>query len=233
MSQETRSVTWSIGKAAQTVTLSPTSVSVQAGQSETITVSFLGDGIVSATSSDTGIATVSVSGNVVTVTGVDDGTATIEVTVSEGTNYFSGSATANAVVSDVSVVLPTQSGTLTYNKAVQEPVWNNYNPNQLTIGGTTDGTNAGTYTATFTPKTGYAWSDTGTTEARDATWVIDTMKVTLPSQSGSLTYDGTSQSPTWTPYDPDAFTVGGTTSGTNAGDYNATFTPNPNYEWAS
>lgn len=44
-------------------------------------------------------------------------------------------------------------------------------PGQLTIGGSVKGTNAGTYTATFTPKPGYQWWD-GTTETKNATWTI-------------------------------------------------------------
>lgn len=48
--------------------------------------------------------------------------------------------------------------------------------------------------------------------------------VTVPSQSGSLTYSGGSQSPAWYNYDTTKMTLGGTTSGTNAGNYSAKFT---------
>ena len=48
--------------------------------------------------------------------------------------------------------------------------------------------------------------------------------VTVPSQSGSLTYSGSSQSPAWYNYDTAKMTLGGTTSGTNAGTYSAKFT---------
>lgn len=47
----------------------------------------------------------------------------------------------------------------------------------------------------------------------------------LPEQDGTLTYTGAEQSPTWTGYDTDQLTLGGTTAGTNAGTYSATFTP--------
>ena len=56
-------------------------------------------------------------------------------------------------------VLPSQNGTLTYNGQAQSPSWNAYNPDALTLGGVTTGTNAGTYTATFTPKGQYKWAD--------------------------------------------------------------------------
>ena len=48
--------------------------------------------------------------------------------------------------------VPAQSGTLTYNGNSQTPSWSNYNSAQLTLGGTTSGTNATSYNATFTPK---------------------------------------------------------------------------------
>ena len=55
---------------------------------------------------------------------------------------------------------------------------------------------------------------------------------TAPSQDGSLTYTGAIQSPSWTGYNAAQLTLGGVTSGTNAGNYNATFTPTANYRWA-
>lgn len=53
-----------------------------------------------------------------------------------------------------------------------------------------------------------------------------------PVQSGTLTYNGSSQSPTWTGYDNTKLTLSGTTSGTNAGTYTAKFTPKAPYVWA-
>ena len=127
--------------------------------------------------------------------------------------------------------VPSQSGTLTYTGSAQSPSWNNYNPDVMTLGGTTSGTNAGSYNATFTPKEGYTWSD-GTNEAKTVTWSIGRASITtVPSQSGSLTYTGSAQSPAWSGYDSGKLTLGGTTSGTNAGSYNATFTPKANYQW--
>ena len=127
-------------------------------------------------------------------------------------------------------VLPSQNGTLTYNGQAQSPSWNAYNPETLTLGGTTTATNAGTYTATFTPKGKYKWTDE-TQTPKQVTWTINRATVSVPSQSGSLTYTGSTQSPTWAGYDSSKMTIGGTTSGTNAGSYNATFTPGSNYQW--
>ena len=128
-------------------------------------------------------------------------------------------------------VLPSQNGTLTYNGQAQSPSWNAYNPDALTLGGVTTGTNAGTYTATFTPKGRYKWAD-GTQTAKEVTWTINAATMTIPTQSNTLTYTGLAQSPTWNNYDSGKMTLGGTTSGTNAGSYNATFTPKTNYKWA-
>ena len=56
-------------------------------------------------------------------------------------------------------------------------------------------------------------------------------EVRWPVQSGSLTYNGNAQSPSWSGYDSSKMTIGGTTSGTNAGTYTATFTPKDGYCW--
>ena len=126
--------------------------------------------------------------------------------------------------------IPTQSGTLTYTGSAQTPSWNSFDPNAMTIGGVTTGTNAGTYTATFTPKDKYQWAD-GTKTAKSVTWKINRASVSVPSQNGSLTYTGSEQAPSWSGYDTAKMTVGGTVKGTTAGSYNATFTPKANYQW--
>ena len=64
----------------------------------------------------------------------------------------SANAALEAVTDLVNTIsaVPTQNGTLTFTGSEQSPSWNNYNPDTLTLGGVTTGTNAGTYTATFT-----------------------------------------------------------------------------------
>lgn len=126
--------------------------------------------------------------------------------------------------------VPSQSGALTYNGAAQTPTWNNYDTAALELSGVTSGTAAGTYTAIFTPKDGYTWSD-GTTDAKEVTWSIGRAVIDLPEQSASLVYTGSAQSPSWSGYDSSKMTLGGTTSGTNAGSYDASFTPAANYQW--
>ena len=143
--------------------------------------------------------------------------------------------TAQKAITDLTSTIdavPSQSGALTFTGAEQAPVWNNYNPAALVMTGETTGTNAGTYTATFTPVEGYKWRD-GTTDAKSVTWTIGRAVIMgIPEQSGTLTYNGSAQSPVWSGYDAAKLTLGGTTSGTNAGSYNATFTPVSNYQWS-
>ena len=54
---------------------------------------------------------------------------------------------------------------------------------------------------------------------------------TVPTQSGSLTYNGSARTPSWSNYNSTYLTISGSTSGTNAGTYTATFTPKYGYSW--
>lgn len=127
--------------------------------------------------------------------------------------------------------VPSQNGTLTYTGSEQSPTWNSYNPETMTMGGVTKGTDAGSYNATFTPKEGYTWGD-GTNETKTVVWKIGRATImAVPSQSGALAYTGSAQTPNWANYESTKLTLGGTTSGTNAGSYEATFTPKENYQW--
>ena len=128
--------------------------------------------------------------------------------------------------------VPTQSGSLTYTGSTQSPTWKGYDSNMMTIGGVTSGINAGTYTATFTPVGKYVWTD-GTQEAKSVSWTIGRAEVkNVPAQTGSVTYNGSAQSPSWSNYNSSQLTIGGTSSATNAGSYSATFTPTSNYKWS-
>ena len=128
--------------------------------------------------------------------------------------------------------VPTQSGSLTYTGSTQSPTWKGYDISMMTIGGVTSGINAGTYTATFTPIGKYVWTD-GTQEAKSVSWTIGRAEVkNVPAQTGSVTYNGSAQSPAWSNYNSSQLTIGGTSSATNAGSYSATFTPTSNYKWS-
>lgn len=118
--------------------------------------------------------------------------------------------------------LPTQTGTLVADGTSKTPSWNGYDTNKMTIGGDTSGTAAGEYTATFTPTSNYKWSD-GSTGAKEVKWTIISVLVSIPSQSGTLTYNGSAQTPKWQNFDNENSSVN-VSAKTNAGDYTATFT---------
>ena len=92
--------TVAVNKAAQTPSLSTTSLTVGGiGNTGTFTVTRSGNGNITAVSSNTSIATTSVNQEtgVVTVTNVAIGNATITVTVAEGDNYLSYTASDKQV----------------------------------------------------------------------------------------------------------------------------------------
>ena len=124
------------------------------------------------------------------------GTQTITVSYTE--NGVTKTATTSVTVNRKTIsAAPSQSGTLTYNGGSQSPTWNNYSTTQLTIGGTTSGTNAGSYTATFTPKSNYRWAD-GTTTAKSVSWSIGKAAGSLSISPTSMTLDTTTKSKTIT-----------------------------------
>ena len=222
-----QTIPWSIAKASPNLSVSTNTISIHEGETATLSISKQGDGIVTATSSDDTIATITV---------IDTSTAT-------------------------KVNPPSQSGTLNYNGSSQSPTWNGYNSSIMTLSGTTSGTNPGSYPAVFTLADGYVWSDMptglignvlGVSEGSvtitvsvsetnnylpDSVTVSVTVlpaeqQVPIPSQSDVLVWDGTTQSPTWNDYDSSKMTIGGQTSGTNAGTYTASFTLNSGYVWS-
>lgn len=107
------------------------------------------------------------------------------------------STTAVTVNKKTISAVPSQSGALTYNGSSQSPTWSGYSATQMTIGGTTSGTNAGSYTATFTPKANYRWAD-GTTTAKSVSWSIGKAAGSLDISPTSMTLDTTTKSKTIT-----------------------------------
>ena len=93
--------------------------------------------------------------------------------------------------------IPSQSGTLTYNGNSQSPTWSNYSATKTTIGGTTSGTNANNYNATFTPTADYRWSD-GSTTAKTVVWSIGKAAGSLSISPTSITLNASNRSKTIT-----------------------------------
>lgn len=130
-------------------------------------------------------------------------------------------------------VVPSPKEELVYSGSVQSPQWDNYNPETLTLSGQTSGTNAGTYSAIFTPKEGYHWSD-DTSAAKSVSWQIRRQPTAItPTQSGTLTYTGSSLIPQWNNFDSQKLSISGETSAIAAGSHTAQFTPTSNYAWTN
>ena len=125
--------------------------------------------------------------------------------------------------------MPSVKNPLVYTGAAQVPEWLNFNAAQLTKTETAK-TDAGDYGSSFAPTANYQWPD-GTTAAKTVPWSIARATLTVPTQSGTLTYNGQAQSPTLSGYDAAKMTLGGDTSGTNAKGYSVTVTPKANYQW--
>lgn len=159
-----------------------------------------------------------------------EGTQSVTIVYTEG--GVSAQASQAITVQKASFPVPSQSSPLVYTGGQQSPQWTGYDSAEMTIGGTSAATDAGTYQAIFSlkDKVGTEWAD-GTTDDKSVSWSIGRASVSTPTQSGTLTYNGSAQSPSWNGYDSSKMTMGGTTSGTNAGSYNATFTPTSNYQW--
>lgn len=151
--------------------------------------------VVRATYSDG--ATANVTGYTYSPTALNTvGTQTITVSYTE--RGITKTTTLSVTVERKSIAtVPSQSGTLTYTGSAQSPSWSNYNSAQMTLGGVTSGTNAGSYNATFTPTANYRWSD-GSTAAKTVSWSIGKAAGSLSISPTSMTLDTTTKSKTIT-----------------------------------
>ena len=161
-------------------------------------------------------------------------------TAAQAKEVADGAAKAIAAVQNTISVVPSQSGSLTYNGGTQLPSWNNLALEMMTITYGEDRTpaedyqgetDAGTYKAYITPKEGYTWGDKSADE-KEVLWTIQRATIaTVPSVSGSLSYTGEAQVPTWLNFNPAQLTKTETAQ-TNAGEHSTSFSPNKNYQWS-
>lgn len=93
------------------------------------------------------------------------------------------------------IAVPKQSGTLTYNGSAQSPSWSSYDASKMTMGGTTTGTNAGSYTTTFALNDGFKWAD-GTTGTKSVIWKIGKATGSVSFSKDSLNIDKNSTTDT-------------------------------------
>lgn len=105
---------------------------------------------------------------------------------------------------------------------------NAYAANPLVATGLTNGT---TYYVSLFPMSTDGKANTNA--ANRKTGVANKITISdIPAQSGTLTYDGNSKTPSFSNYNSTQLTLGGETSGTTAKSYNATFTPKDDYMWS-
>jgi len=170
-------------------------------------------------------------------TSIDDGTAVLNNTVRNafssspgwedpdtleyGTTYYYrffpytklGTYTAGTALSVTPVrevlTLPTPSASLTYDGTEQTMTFTDYDPTKMTASGLS-ATNAGTYSASFTPKSDYAWSD-NTQTAKTVSWSIAKAAGSATLSSDSVELDPDHLSVTVTVTDATG-TVSGATS---------------------
>lgn len=130
------------------------------------------------------------------ISGVNAGEYSAVFTAKKGFQFDGGAESItvtwridHAVISTV----PSQNGSLTYTGSAQSPSWSNYNSAQLTLSGVTSGTNAGTYTAKFTPTENYQWAD-GTAEEKSVNWSIGKAAGSLSLSTTSVSFTSASGS---------------------------------------
>lgn len=76
------------------------------------------------------------------------------------------------------------------------------------------------------------YTEAGVTKTAVQAITVERGTISVPTVSGSLTYNGQAQSPILTGYDAGKMILSGDTSATNAGSYTAVVTPTAQYKWA-
>ncbi len=206
-----------VNKAEGKLTLSATSGTYTYPTSGTFTVSG-NTGTLSVASSNTNIATVSVSGNTVTVKpGTTAGKATITVTSAAATNYNAKSATYTATVQNGTISLSATPYTGTYDGKAHNAITKvTVTPSDAKIDYSTDGTNYSTTMPTITNTSSF----TVTVRASKAGYKTQTTTQTVKvnKAEGKLTLSATSG--TYTYPTSGTFTVSGNTGTLSASSNN-------------
>lgn len=126
--------------------------------------------------------------------GTDAGSYNATFTPRKGYTWSDGTSGAKSAAWSIGrarLATPAVSGVLTYTGSAQSPAWSNYDSSKLTIGGTNSAINAGSYSATFTPKSNYQWND-GSTGAKSVRWSIGKAAGSLTLGESSVKLTGTS-----------------------------------------
>lgn len=94
-------------------------------------------------------------------------------------------------------IVPSTNSAFTYDGSAKTPLWQNFDPEQLTISGADSATNAGTHTVYFTPKADYEWWD-GTSTPKEVTWSIAKAVGSFSLSATSGTIEGKNKTKTFT-----------------------------------
>ncbi len=135
-----------------------------------------------------------------TITGLTNGTkyyiSFFPETTDGGINTNTAQRTTGTANKITISTVPSQSGSLTYTGSAQTPSWSNYDSSKMTLSVTAQ-TNAGTYSASFTPTANYRWSD-GSTTAKSVDWAIGKADGSLTLSESSITLNSSTKSATFT-----------------------------------
>jgi hypothetical protein len=127
-------------------------------------------------------------------------------------------------------------GTYTYDGTTQAPTITGFDANVMTLTGTYEAINAGSYTFTIalSDKTSSKWTD-DTQDDIVTNWSIDAISVAVPTVTGTTkTYNGSAQSPTIT-RDTANTSISGTTSATKVKSnysFSIALTDTTNHKWS-
>lgn len=164
-----------------------------------------------------------------------DGVASVTITYTEGGISKSATQPITVIPALVSIAVTTPPTTTTYEYgdafSASGMVVTATMSDNSTKTVTEYTTSPATFTALGSQNVTISYSENGITKTTTQPVTVERATITVPTQSGSLTYNGAAQSPSWSGYDSSKMTLGGDTVGTNAGTYNATFTPTAYYRW--
>ena len=141
---------------------------------------------------------------------------------------FTGDRTVNWSIAKATIAVPTANTGLVYDgtekTGVDDPAANA----GYTVAGNKQ-TNAGDYKATVTPDANHRFSDDAA--SKEVTWSIAKATIEVPTVNTGLVYDGTEKTGVDDPAANAGYTVTGNKQ-TNAGDYEATVTPDANHRFS-
>lgn len=186
------------------------------------------------------ISTAEVTGYSVSPSTLTDGTTSVTITYTElGTTCTATTpVTVTHKLSSIAVTTNPTTTTYEYGDTLSTSgmvVTATYSDNKTT---TVTGYSCSptSLTTVGTPSITVSYTENGATATTTFSITVNRKSVTKPTWKSNLTYTGSVQSVTsttyWNNYDTSYMSIGGVTSGTNAGSYIATFTLDSNHRWS-